>query len=372
MRFLILDTYYPAFQRHFYARHADLSQCSYAEQWRTLMDQCFGTADFYSQNLKKLGYEATEVVANCAPLQRQWAREQGVELGGMRWYERMRRKFIAWARRGQCADWFYPVLKAQVNHYRPDILLIQDMHAISPAFLHEIRPYVKLIIGQIAYPITPAADFRGYDLVLSSFPHFVDQFRGKGLASEYFNLGFETRVLKKLKKERDQYRTVLVGGLSAHHDERILLLEKIAESTSLDLWGYGVDTLNAKSPLCGLYHGEAWALDMYNIYYNSSIALNHHINIAGRFANNMRLYEVTGVGTLLLTDYKDNLHTLFELGKEVVAYSSVEECVELITYYLTHEDERKSIAMAGQQRTLREHTYHQRMEELVEIVRKYL
>ena len=86
----------------------------------------------------------------------------------------------------------------------------------------------------------------------------------------------------------------------------------------------------------------------------------------------MRLYETTGVGTLLITDYKDNLHTLFEPGKEVVAYSSAEECVERIQYYLKHDDEREAIARAGQQRTLREHTYYQRMQELVDIVRKYL
>ena len=63
---------------------------------------------------------------------------------------------------------------------------------------------------------------------------------------------------------------------------------------------------------------------------------------------------------------------MFERGKEVVAYRSPEECAELVQYYLEHEDEREAIARAGQQRTLREHTYHHRMRELVEIVGRYL
>jgi len=67
-----------------------------------------------------------------------------------------------------------------------------------------------------------------------------------------------------------------------------------------------------------------------------------------------------------------NLHEIFEPGKEVIAYRTPEECAELIQYYLEHEAERGAIARAGQERTLREHTYYQRMQELVEIVRKYL
>jgi spore maturation protein CgeB len=56
----------------------------------------------------------------------------------------------------------------------------------------------------------------------------------------------------------------------------------------------------------------------------------------------------------------------------VVGYKSPEECFELIQYYLEHNEERETIAHAGQERTLKEHTYYQRVQELVAIVRKYL
>jgi spore maturation protein CgeB len=111
---------------------------------------------------------------------------------------------------------------------------------------------------------------------------------------------------------------------------------------------------------------------MYQILHASKMTLNHHIGIADPYANNMRLFEATGVGTLLITDWKVNLHDMFEAGKEVVAYRSAEECVELIRYYLEHGDEREAIARAGQRRTLREHTYYQRMQELADIVERYL
>ena len=86
----------------------------------------------------------------------------------------------------------------------------------------------------------------------------------------------------------------------------------------------------------------------------------------------MRLYEATGVGSLLITDRKDNLGEIFDVGKEVVAYSSPEEAAELIRYYIDHPDEADAIAKAGQARTLKDHTYKSRMKELMPILERHL
>ena len=110
---------------------------------------------------------------------------------------------------------------------------------------------------------------------------------------------------------------------------------------------------------------------MYQILRNSKITLNHHGDIPP-YANNFRLYEATCVGTLLITDWKKNLHEMFEPDREVVVYRSPEECAEMLRYYLEHERERQIIARAGQLRTLRDHNYFQRMEELIGIIRRYL
>lgn len=107
---------------------------------------------------------------------------------------------------------------------------------------------------------------------------------------------------------------------------------------------------------------------MYRVLERSALTLNFHIGIAEDNTNDMRLYEETGVGTLLLTDAKKNLADLFEPGKELITYLSADECIELIQYYLAHPIEREQIAQAGQDRTLREHTYAHRMRELCAIL----
>ena len=83
------------------------------------------------------------------------------------------------------------------------------------------------------------------------------------------------------------------------------------------------------------------------------------------------MYETISIGTCLVTDVKDNLRELLKVRKAIIACTSAEDCVEKVCYLLEHEDEQAAIARAGQQRTLKEHTYFHRMQELVDIIERY-
>lgn len=363
MKFLIIDTYYPGFLRSFYARHHDLVGRPYAEQWRVLMDQCFGTADFYSANLRNLGHDAHEVVANCEPLQRRWAREQALPLWAA---------FPLYSRLRKMKHWQAAVLKAQVEHFKPDVVYVQDMNWTDAAFLRAITRRGRLVVGQTAYALREDIDYGPYDLVLTSFPHYVGQFRSQGVRSEYLRFAFEPRVLEFLGPVQSRYDVTFVGGYTGNHATGTRLFEYVAGRVPVQFWGYGADGLPQGSVIRKSYHDEAWGMQMYRILAESKISLNRHIDHSQRFANNMRLFETTGVGTLLVTDWKENLSEMFEVGKEVVAYRTPQECAEVLAYYLEHDGERRAVALAGQERTLREHTYPRRMQELVNIVRKHV
>ncbi|MCI0621948.1 MAG: glycosyltransferase [Acidobacteria bacterium] len=367
MRFLIVDTYYPDFLRSVYTQHPRWDLKSYDSQWQALMAECFGTANFYSANLQKLGHEATEVVANCRPLQLAWAEENRLVLRHRFEHRKLWGIPVPWLAR----NWTYSILLAQVKSYRPDVVHFQDPIGTDPDLVREIRASVRLVTAQIASPIPPGVDFRPYDLMLSSLPHFVKHFSQLGLRSAYFKLAFEPFVLDRVKRTAP-HNAVFVGGLSRSHADRIQFLEQVSRRTSIQWWGYGEERLAQGSPLRRAYQGAAWAGAMYDKLFNARIALNHHIGISGDYANNMRLYEATGVGSLLLTDQKRNLAELFEPGREVVTYRSVGECVELIEHYLSHEEDRAAIARAGQQRTFREHRYYCRMQEYLELVSRHV
>jgi len=101
------------------------------------------------------------------------------------------------------------------------------------------------------------------------------------------------------------------------------------------------------------------------VYSQSRIVFN--CSIAGDVT--MRIFEGTACGALVLTDAVANgLDELFETGREIVVYQNDADLLEKVAYYLSHEEERETIARAGQKRTLGEHTYVHRVAKIVEIV----
>lgn len=372
MKILILDTYYPRFLDRLYQHEAGLAAQPYEVQLARLIAGCFGTSDFYSRHLREQGVAAVDVIPNCAPLQLRWAAEHGItrERPGpqtlLRWVRgRLRREpQRAGFRPGEAEA----IALAQIRAFEPDVLYCQDLSFLSPALLAEAKRVVRLLVGQIACPLPPPEYLQPYDLILTSFPHFVPRFRAMGIASEYFRIGFEPSVLKRVGPTTRHRPVTFVGGISTAHGKGTRLLEKIAERVPLEIFGYGAESLPVGSELSRRHQGEAWALDMYRVLCESRITINRHIDVAEDYANNMRLFEATGCGALLLTDAKRNLNDLFHEGVEVLAYRDETEAAALVEQYLADDAARERIACAGQQRTHREHTYAQRMRELVPLL----
>jgi spore maturation protein CgeB len=89
-----------------------------------------------------------------------------------------------------------------------------------------------------------------------------------------------------------------------------------------------------------------------------------------RTAVNQRVFDVPACGGFVLSDYQGDMDTFFEVGREAVCFSTIEEAVDLAGYYLEDETERLKIAEAGRRRVLSEHTYEKRMGTLVEEMRR--
>ena len=171
--------------------------------------------------------------------------------------------------------------------------------------------------------------------MISQLPATVKLFRALGVRAEVNHLAFEPAILDALPAApAPDVDVSFVGSVSLDHRQRIALLEAVAERYDLKLWGNRPQALPASSPLHRCFQGEVWGADMYQVLRRSRITLNSHIDLAGREAGNMRLFEATGVGTFLLTDFKDNLHTLFAPDREVAVWRSIEECVKQIEHYL--------------------------------------
>lgn len=91
-------------------------------------------------------------------------------------------------------------------------------------------------------------------------------------------------------------------------------------------------------------------------------------NISIKDDINMRVQEVLSTGSFLLTNWIPTLGELYEDGKHLVTYKTLDEMVEKTKYYLEHEDEREKIAEAGHKHFVENHTYKHRVETILSIV----
>jgi len=77
-----------------------------------------------------------------------------------------------------------------------------------------------------------------------------------------------------------------------------------------------------------------------------------------------RNFEIPGAGGFLLTSPADNLEEYYIPGKEIAIFGDTRDLIDKIKYYLIHEEEREKIREAGYNRTLAEHTYVHRFNEI--------
>ena len=110
---------------------------------------------------------------------------------------------------------------------------------------------------------------------------------------------------------------------------------------------------------------------MLKILSNTKILVNSHIEDT-KYAGNMRLFEGTGSGCLILTDKKYGLNRLFSINKEIVTYRNTHDLISKIRYFLKNDKKLKQIANNGYKRTLSDHNYKKRILILNKIIKKYL
>lgn len=90
------------------------------------------------------------------------------------------------------------------------------------------------------------------------------------------------------------------------------------------------------------------------------------INIAMKEDLNMRCFEAIGTGSFLLTDWVPHIDEVFEDGKHLVLYRSLDEAVDKAKYYLKHDSEREKIAQAGYEHVMAHHTIDHRANVMLE------
>lgn len=398
---LVTITYlYPEYLDSIYNNNASLHDKPYSEQYNFIINDTTEPVGIYTQNFLNTGIDASCIITNAKMLQKRWCVENNKPAHNEK-----------------------SIVIEQLKKANPDIIWIDNVSYLSSDWINTIKkqvPSIKLIFGSHCAPYYERnlKDFNNLDFIITCTPGINNSFKQAGLNSYLVYHAFDKNTLTPFKNVYKEYKHdfVFTGSLfqgGGFHSKRTEFIETILEEDiPLEIFGtldsrvklltkkniYYLNKALKYKPFTKLYNnlpdkfrkfGEypiknyskkllmatklpVYGMNMFELIYNSKIVLNIHGEVAGNFAGNVRLFETTGMGTCLLTDNKKNLNELFKVNEEVITYSSVDDCIDKVKWLLSNDDERKKIAFAGQERTLKEHTIQNRCLLIKDIINREL
>jgi spore maturation protein CgeB len=83
-----------------------------------------------------------------------------------------------------------------------------------------------------------------------------------------------------------------------------------------------------------------------------------------------RPFELAGYGACIVSQPYNGIQEWFDIGKELIIVNSEEEAIETYKWLLSSEEERVQKGIMARQRVLKEHTYKNRAEMLIKIIKR--
>jgi spore maturation protein CgeB len=256
-------------------------------------------------------------------------------------------------------------LRGVLTQRRADVVLVFKGTELHPDSIGELK---RAFGGRWAnwFPDDPhalavsTALSPAYDAFFTHDSSSVEPHRRAGARAHYLSFGCEPAYHRPLAVAAPWRSAVTFVGSRDPARARVLA----------DVADLGIRTWGPRWPA-----GPVYGDDFIRALAGASVGLNihQHFGPAGDPARygtgaNMRLFELAAVGTPQLSDAKADIARHFAPDREIVLYRSVAELREQARALLADDERRRALAAAARTRALREHTWAQRLEELLSVV----
>lgn len=400
MKIIIITILYKDAINDLYRNNKSLSFSSYKKQKIIVDSEISIWASGWEDVLTKIGHNVMTIPINVSALQKKWAEENDIHLKNL-----------------------HDIAYEQVKLFEPDIIWYDYFDITLLKKIKSNINSIKLILGWTGSVIVNLNILKETDLVLSCSPETVQKLNNIGATAEHLDHAFNNSLLNNSIKFNRNNDFIFIGQIikgSGLHNQREKLLKKLVNKFDIKIYSssynygfkkifaasvkkfsnllftpfmhskyfrnilndnlYLTEILNAKNIPLIPYDNQlkkrlyppVYGKKMYKTIAESLLVLNIHADSSPNFASNMRLFETTGIGTTLLTDWKKNINNLFKIDKEILTYKTPEECFEKASWLLNNPNKCIEIGKEGQKRTLLNYTYAQRVQDLLKIIEKYI
>lgn len=363
MRILKFDTIHPVEYLRIKQEEwkDEIPQLSRKEYLNKVLALRSNFSDFYTSGWQKSGWQAEEFLAFDDIYLDKVAKEV---FGSKLWFNKQKNQLLNKLRPVELR-WQKQVMAAYIHQFKPDVIFVREDTRIPSDFWRWFGGQA-LLVSRIACDVPRQWHHKDWDLVYTSTKEYVDFFTLNKIPTLTNSNGFAPRILTELEKGDKRYEVSFVGGLNPYSFvTRTNLMSHLAQHLNFVWWGHGGEVFKSSSPLAKTWQGHTSGLAMFQIYHDSCIVANDYIDMAANQAVNQRIFEVMGVGTLLLTREAANLSKMFP--KDLfITYTNEKDCVDKAQYFLKNEAEREEIAAKGQQFILENYSYDHLMKTMSE------
>jgi hypothetical protein len=421
MRVCVAECNFVSTFESFYAQQS-MQEKSYDEVIANFQSQGYLYPASFQKSMEKLGNECIDVIADAKMIQKKWAAEKGIPI------DFDHKHWMYSALMAQIADF-----KPDVIYFERSFHVFT--HSFRKQ-LKEHFPFLKLITGFWGAQFDQSwiyQLFKEVDLLFCIGPYFEKAFRDQGVPAHVNYRCFDEEILKRIKIRKKQFLFTFAGTAgygNPTYINRYQSLLYLLKNTPLEIWSSEpknvetfkrrikfllakglsyfpknwiengifkashpqvlafldsvikkkenaptIDWFFNKKPMCqefpGRIHSRVVGAEYFQVMADSKLILNRHTD-GFPIGANVRNFEAAGIGGCMLTNRKIAVQDFFEEDKEVVFYSSDEECAEKAHYLLDHPTLRESIGKAAQKRVLKDHTLHQRVTQAHEMILRAL
>jgi spore maturation protein CgeB len=196
------------------------------------------------------------------------------------------------------------------------------------------------------------------DLALTAAPECVDWYLKEGCPALFFPEASDSNIFKPMNELPKIHEVSFVGAKYGVREEIISALQNAGVQVTTFGGGWGKGFLPVEE-VPKLFAQSKIVLGVGAIGHSSDF-----------YALKMRDFDGPMSGSCYITHDNKDLESLYDIGKEIVTYKSINECVEKVRYLLENATERERIAHAGYLRALRDHTWTHRFKGLIDFLQE--
>lgn len=213
------------------------------------------------------------------------------------------------------------------------------------------------------------------DIPLEEYEKYDIVFVASNSYSQYLNNNVKTLVHPLLQcTDPDKFKPqinhdfdedILFVGIARENIFRKIIRDMLETSHDFSVYGLGWENFIDSKYIKGQFIDNNI---LNKAYSNCKILLNDHWDdMADKDFISNRIFDALACKTFVISDDVNSIHNLF--NGNVVTYNNPQELDEKLSYYLTHDYERETMANNGYQIVLKNHTFDNRVSEILDIIK---